>query len=135
MPRANRYFVAGQIYHLTHRHRCHDRQLMGLQRFRLLDFEHVLELMGGISASEFRLNHEAAIYKRIARKELQREPKWTESIAVGVEDYVREIAAQIRGRQQLEIEGSDGTWTLKDAATPYIAFSETDTRCKLAPKP
>jgi putative transposase len=115
---------------------CGYQELMGLrQRFRLLDFEHVLELMGGISASEFRLNHEAAIYKRIARKELQREPKWTESIAVGVEDYVRERAAQIRGRQQLEIEGSDGTWTLKDAATPYIAFSETDTRCKLAPKP
>ena len=26
MPRANRYFIAGQIYHLTHR--CHDRRFL-----------------------------------------------------------------------------------------------------------
>ena len=32
MPRANRYFIPGQVYHLTHR--CHDRRFFKFARDR-----------------------------------------------------------------------------------------------------
>jgi len=49
---------------------------------------------------------------------------------VGSERFVREMADKIRGRQQLVIEGAGDSWTLKEPATPYIAFSGPETKCK-----
>jgi putative transposase len=81
---------------------CRYQELMGLrQRFRILDFERVLALLGGVSAAEFRQHYEALIKERIAKDERKREAQWTEAIAVGSEKFVREMAAVIKGRQQL----------------------------------
>jgi putative transposase len=61
---------------------CGYHELMGLRkRFRILDFERVLELLGGVGALEFRQYYEALIGERIAKDELRREAQWTETIA------------------------------------------------------
>ena len=90
----------------------------------------VLELLGGASATAFREHYEELINERIAKDELKREANWTEAIAVGSERFVREMADRIRGRQQLVIEGAGDSWTLKEPATPYIAFSGPETKRK-----
>jgi len=102
---------------------CGYQELMGLrQRFRILDFDRVLELFGGGSAAAFRQHYEALIQERIAKDQMKREPEWTEAIAVGSERFVREMAVAIRGRRRLVIEGAGQTWTLKEAEIPYAAF-------------
>jgi hypothetical protein len=40
----------------------------------------------------------------LTRDLAKREPQWTESIAVGSEDFVRELAQRIQGRQELEVK-------------------------------
>jgi hypothetical protein len=96
--------------------RCGHQELMGLrQRFRILDFERILNLLGVVSAAEFRQHFEALIQERIAKDILKREPEWTEAIAVGTEKSVGDIAGVTRGRQHLVIESQRDTWTLKEA--------------------
>ena len=147
VPRANRYLIAGQVYHLTHR--CHDRrflfkfardgnayrmklregverfknELMGLrQRFRILNMPGLLRALGGVTTVDFRRQYEALLLERIAQNEISREPRWTEAIAVGSEAYVREMEGRIEGRQRLSITGADDNWTLQEAADPYGTF-------------
>ena len=104
---------------------------MGLRRrFRILDFERVLQLLGGVGAAEFRRHYEGLINERIAKEELSRQPQWTEAIAVGTEKFVRQIAEETRGERQLGIEGAGETWTLKKLAAPYRVFSGSKTTCK-----
>lgn len=107
---------------------CGYQERMGLrQRFRILDSDRVLELLGGVSEAEFRQHFEVLIHERIAKEELKREAKWTEAIAVGSERFVREIAERVRGRQQLVMAGAEDSWTLKESALPSIAISATET--------
>lgn len=68
---------------------------------------------------EFRRHHEALINERIAKNELKREAQWTEAIAVGSEALVHEVASLVKGRQQLEIEGTGQTWTLNKATVSF----------------
>ena len=47
---------------------------------------------------------------------LNRDPRWTEAIAVGDEEYVRDIADRVRGRASLLLaEADDGAWTVRDS--------------------
>ena len=102
---------------------CGYHELMGRrQRYRILDLERVLERMGESSMAQLRQRYEELIREQIAKDQLKREAKWTESIAVGSEKYVGAMAEVIRGRQRLVIEGEGDTWILKEPATPYIAF-------------
>jgi putative transposase len=89
------------------------------RRYRVLDMEWVLRLLGGVSASEFRDHYEAAITETIAKDLHSREPEWTESIAVGSESFVREVAERIERRQQLEIRPAGEQWVLREAVGPY----------------
>lgn len=109
---------------------CGYQEFMGLrQRFRILDIDYVLALFRVTSIEDFRRHYDALIAERIAQGNLKREPKWTESIAVGSEDYVRQVADQIKGRQQLEITGQGNSWILRDASTSYADFSGMEFAC------
>ncbi|MDA1274876.1 MAG: transposase [Verrucomicrobia bacterium] len=102
---------------------CGYHELMGLrQRFRILDFEQTLALLGAVSAEEFRRNYEAMIQERIAKDQKKREPRWTEAIAVGSESFVREAASRVEHRQRLEIELNGENWVLKEPGVHYNAF-------------
>jgi REP element-mobilizing transposase RayT len=67
MPRANRYFLPGQVYHLTHR--CHNRQFR--KRYRILDFERLKALLGGVEADCVRRHDEALILETIAKDSMK----------------------------------------------------------------
>ena len=79
---------------------CGYHELIGARRrYRVLDMDCVLQLFGDGSTVEFRDQYEAMIEKRIAKDLAKREPEWTESIAVGSEEFVRKVAQFIQGRQ------------------------------------
>jgi putative transposase len=84
---------------------CGYHELTGTRRrYRVLDMDCVLQLFGDVSAAKFREHYEAVIEERIVKDLAKREPEWTESIAVGSEELVREVAQRIQGRQELEIQ-------------------------------
>ena len=63
----------------------------------------------------FEQDYAGAVAGVLARGGLKREPKWTQAIAVGDEEYVRNIAAKVRGRATL----------LCEDASPYAACDLT----------
>ena len=88
MPRANRYIVSGQVYHVTHR--CHNRSFL---------FRHACD---------------RDVYR-------EREPIWTENIAVGRQEFVERIALAVGpDRPRLTIdEPSPGRWAVRETAPAY----------------
>jgi putative transposase len=103
---------------------CGYHELMGLrQRFRLLNVERLLALLRGAGIETFRRNYEAMIAERIAKDAMEREPKWTEVIAVGSEGYVRQVAKWVWGRRQVEITGSGEAWALREGGSSCMRFS------------
>jgi putative transposase len=96
-------------------------EIMGRrQRYRLLDLERLCWRLGTTSLEEVRANLEAMIQERIDRGELKREPCWTESLAVGSSDFVKQMQPLILSRRETEVvEEESGLWVLKEAEAPY----------------
>jgi putative transposase len=112
---------AGVVGHPEEWEWCGYRELVGLrQRYRLLDVDEVLRLNGGCTTEVLVANYRAAIGDAIGRGQLHRDPKWTESIAVGGEGFIRDVREQTSYRVELEtaIDGQGG-WTLREAPAAY----------------
>ena len=74
---------AGAVDHPRDWRWCAHGELTGLrQRYRMLDMAAVLRMHGDCATEQFVENYQATIDQALARG-LQREPMWTESIAVG----------------------------------------------------
>ena len=86
MPRANRYIIAGNIYHAT-----------------MVD-----------SGEEFRAHFNAALDEAIIHDELKRQENWTAAVAVGSQGFVEAIERRIRTRQRMEAQPESGRWTLRE---------------------
>lgn len=103
------------------------QELMALRtRYRVVDQERLLELLGGREPEEFRKNYEVAIQEAVNRHQLERDAKWTESLAVGCEAFVKEVGRQIRNRMGVELvdeQSGDGTWLVREAQAAYSSFS------------
>jgi putative transposase len=56
-------------------------------RYRIVDIDALCALTGSSSAESFREMHQTWIEHELARGSLVRQPEWTESIAVGPEDF------------------------------------------------
>jgi putative transposase len=90
-------------------------ELMGRRdRNRLLAVEKLLELLGYGDVEKFRGAFEAGVRETIAREDRQRQPQWTESLAVGGSDFVESLTGRIRNRQQIEKERVGDAWVLRE---------------------
>jgi hypothetical protein len=80
-------------------------ELAGLrQRYRLLDLECALKWLGGMSREAFIREYVAAVAETIRVRDLARNPVWTESIAVGCEEFVKGVSHQILYRSRLDTQ-------------------------------
>jgi len=115
---------AGVVPHPSQWEWCGYRELMGLrQRYRLLAVEEVLAGYGGCDLASFRANYAAVVAEAIERGALQRQPQWTESIAVGSESFVKAVARETRNRVELTVEPSDsGRWVVRETAKTANAY-------------
>src|SRR4029453_16250362 len=97
-------------------------EIMGHRsRYRLIDLERFCRRLGTSSLEDVRENLTASFAERIARDRMEREPGWTESLAVGSAGFVKGIQPQIRWRSELEIveTAEGGTWLLQESAVPF----------------
>jgi len=117
---------AGVVSHPRHWAWCSYGEWMGTrQRYRAVDQRHCLGIFGSPSLSDFRAQYEKLIADTMAKDRVQREPQWTESIAVGSQLYIEAIASCISHRQELERRciGHDAC-VLRDQASALEAEKE-----------
>jgi putative transposase len=96
------------------------REIMGeRQRYRVLDLNRLLWLLRTDDLASFRRCYAESIRQRIERKELARDPVWTESVAVGGAAYVERIKSSIKGPtgvDALPLDDEHSTWVLRRAS-------------------
>ena len=101
---------------------CGYSELLGEKtRYRLLDMDRLLELLGIADITSFQMQYAERIQLAIANKGLSREKRWTESIAVGSPSYVAKISESLRyKRRKFVIEdNNDGSCTIWDPPCRY----------------
>lgn len=108
---------AGVVVHPAQWHWCSCVEWMGTrQRYRVVDQNGCLRLVGAVSVSQFRDNYEALISRALAGENIVREARWTEGIAVGSRLFVEGIAQRATGRQELEREEvGENAWVLRES--------------------
>ena len=91
-------------------------ELMGLRRRnRLLDVDKLLWLLRVSTVEDLRSNLEYCLAADIVKDQLKRDPKWTESLAVGSQHFVEQVENLMRNRQTMEVCQDDGTWVLRES--------------------
>ena len=70
------------------------------KRNRLLNITQLLELLGGVEISEFRRHYEKLVMERIEKDSMKREGQWTESLAVGGQEFIARMQPLIRNRRE-----------------------------------
>jgi hypothetical protein len=110
-------------------------ELMGQrQRYRLLAIDELLRKIGAASFQEFQAHYSHGIEERLARRELQRDAKWTRSVAVGSRAYVEAVRPRVRHNGALEIEqevesstsqSAGATWVLRETGPAPTWRTET----------
>jgi putative transposase len=89
-------------------------ELMGIRkRYRLLDVDRLLGLLGTEDAVSFRKNLNAALALAMEKQQLEREPRWTESLAVGSEAFVKEVQERVKRRRTV-LKETGGAWMLQE---------------------
>ena len=70
-----------------------------------------------------------AFCQDIERRQFARDPVWTESIAVGSESFVSDIASELWNREELDLSENHGVgWVLRETGAEYTTGHLNDTR-------
>ena len=80
-----------------------------------------MEHLGVGSEQSFRENYAYCLDEAIDREELKRDAKWTESLAVGTEAYVKKVGKGIRNRVKVEVvedKEDRSTWVVREPVEP-----------------
>lgn len=90
-------------------------------RFRIIDRSTLLEVFRSRSDDEMRKLHRDWIEAELGRSDsIKRDPRWTESVAVGQHDYVEhfkhQLGSKAPGRQSIELNRG---YQLKEASALY----------------
>ena len=88
----------------------------------VIDFECLMKLLNVGSKSELAVLQNEQISEDVSNT--QRDPKWTESVAVGDERFLQEIKAVLAFRGiHREITSDADAWILREDRCRYLAFS------------
>jgi putative transposase len=92
------------------------------QRYSLIDHESLMDLLDIKSMEELKRSYREWVGEWLARRDRRRQPRWTESIAVGSEAFVEKTKAEL-GTKGIgrEVSGEDGVYELRDRSIPYNA--------------
>lgn len=95
-------------------------------RYTVIDRSVLLDLFAGTSKERFIEDHHRWVEEQLREDGLRRKELWSESIAVGSEEFVAKIQQQLGARaigRSVVVE-DEGCCTLKEAQAPYSSFFE-----------
>ena len=99
------------------------------QRYGIIDYERLIELLRMKNLAGVQESCKGRVEEALCREEQCRQAKWTESIAVGSEQYVgaikKELGVRAKGRTVTE-EG--GSHQLRESETTYGSHYDTEKR-------
>jgi putative transposase len=113
---------AGAVNHPEEWKWCGYAELVGIRkRYRILDMREVLRQSPATDLTAFRTSYRDSIAVDIETGRREREPIWTENIAVGRQEFVERIALAVGpDRPRLTIdEPSPGRWAVRETAPAY----------------
>lgn len=94
-------------------------------RYSIIDYESLMDLFNCQSMDELKKVYREWVEEALEKQSRERQPRWTESIAVGKEAFVREtkekLATRAVGR---EVIGANASYELREPETPYEAIFE-----------
>jgi hypothetical protein len=98
------------------------------ERYALIDHENLMELLGIGRMEELKESYRGWVEESLGVQGRGRQPRWTESIAVGSEEFVEHTKAALGikaiGREVIEVIGEEGVYELREPETPYnVNFS------------
>ena len=106
---------AGVVSHPSIWQWCGYQELVGTRtRYRLLDLDTLPKLLGRPDLASFREEYRLLIRNAIAQRELHREKRWTESIAVGNRSFIEKVKSLLgfraKGRKVKEVGKGFQLW-------------------------
>ncbi len=119
---------AGVVEHPGNWQWCGFRELAGLrQRNRIIDQDALADKLGFEDVQQLRESYTECIEEASVTRKSLREPKWTESLAIGSEDFVRTVACSLQRRLRIQItqakeEGKTNEWYVREVPPPYKRF-------------
>ena len=101
---------------------CGYRELVGeRERYHLLDIGRLVELLGVEDRESLAEFHRQRIDEAIKNQQLNREPVWTESIAVGSKEFLNGIVSRNRRKKKFYISTTDdGTSYIKEDLSKFV---------------
>jgi REP element-mobilizing transposase RayT len=119
---------AGVVYHPAEWPFCGYHELMlGKQRYRLINSEKLAQVLGVASSSEMPTMRQRSIKALLKKEDLQRQRKWTESIAVGSQTFVETVKDKLgfRAKTRFVHQGNENH-ELREAVVPYSTIFSTE---------
>ena len=133
MPRANRHYIPGCVWHITHR--CHKREFLlkfardrrrwlrwlfeAKKRYAMIDYTGLRDALGFRSFQDLVVSYEKRIEASLEKDNI-RDAKWTESVAVGIEPFVRrtktKLGIRAKGRK---VVGEHSSCSRRESASTY----------------
>lgn len=112
---------AGVVRHPSDWPFCgYDEILNPRRRYSLIDHESLIDLFDIGSMAELNKTYRGWVEEALEKEGREREPQWTESIAVGSETFVRDtketLGIRAAGR---DVKGVNGAFELREPETPY----------------
>ena len=103
---------------------CGYQEIIGKRkRYTLLDMEQVVDSIGmSHTLTTFNSAYIENIEQTLNTEDLVRDPKWTESLAVGNPAFVKEVQPTIKNRRRFEEKetlSSENEWVLKESMSEY----------------
>jgi putative transposase len=97
------------------------------QQYGIIDYPRLITVLGMKTLGGVQESCKERVEEALCRKEQCRQAKWTESLAVGSEQYVggiqRELGVRAKGRRVIE-EG--GSHQLRESETAYTSQDEVE---------
>ena len=104
----------------------HDELTGQRSRYRVLAVDRLLESLALDRLAELRAVYAEGIEEQLQRRQLQREPEWTEALAVGDRVFVERIARSFERRSKfsyVEASRRGEAWAVREAQSPYSPVS------------
>jgi putative transposase len=115
---------AGVVKHPEEWAWCGYREFMGLrERYRILDVGTLLTMLGYADLKKARVYYRSELEKQLTRGGLERDPIWTESLAVGDRSFIDAVKKSV---SRLRIYMTERTtpeatkvWSIREARSAY----------------
>lgn len=126
---------AGVVNHPSEWKMCGYNELQNPQeRYTLLDQKGLMEFCGINNMEQLKEEYRQWVDEALKEEESRREATWSESIAVGSRDFVKETRAQLSGRAiGSRVEENKGQCVLREEVNPYSAHFDPE-KGPLSPK-